>query len=313
MKIRKFIPILILFTILACSRDDHRNTDEDLRDEDEVWAENQNQIEDFLESHSFRVKDNSENSDFQTIVFDTLSGNHKDDQPIMESDSLDKKTIQFSEESQEYTVYYLKIKNGADQKYQPTFADKVVITYQMQNFKGNTLSESNNPHSYDLPQTNSVAITRGAIAGITEVKGASDFKENSDGTLTFNDDYGLGAVFIPSGLGYFNNTPSPDLEPYKPFIMTFQLYDAIQMDHDRDGIPSYLEDVNGNKNLNDDDTDKDGTPNYLDDDDDGDGIPTRQEIEIDMPADSIITKDDINFFPNSEEESDTPDYLNPEI
>ncbi len=36
--------------------------------------------------------------------------------------------------------------------------------------------------------------------------GQLDLHENPDGTLTF-DDYGIGAVFIPSGLGYYNTPP----------------------------------------------------------------------------------------------------------
>jgi len=46
---------------------------------------------------------------------------------------------------------------------------------------------------------------------------------------------------------------------------------------DNDGIPAELEDLNGNGDLTDDDTDGDGIPNYLDSDDDGDNIPTSSE------------------------------------
>ena len=56
---------------------------------------------------------------------------------------------------------------------------------------------------------------------------------------------------------------------------------------DSDGIPDIGEDVNGNGNLNDDDTDMDGLPNYRDADDDGDGIPTAIETFFDMDGDGI--------------------------
>jgi hypothetical protein len=46
---------------------------------------------------------------------------------------------------------------------------------------------------------------------------------------------------------------------------------------DNDGIPAALEDLNGDGNLNNDDTDGDGIPNYLDSDDDGDNVPTANE------------------------------------
>lgn len=48
-------------------------------------------------------------------------------------------------------------------------------------------------------------------------------------------------------------------------------------DFDGDKIPDSLEDVNGDGNLTNDDTDKDGIPNYQDVDDDGDGILTKLE------------------------------------
>ena len=38
-----------------------------------------------------------------------------------------------------------------------------------------------------------------------EFKGASGFQVNPDNTVTFNNDYGIGAMFLPSGLGYFAN------------------------------------------------------------------------------------------------------------
>ncbi|MGB3468837.1 MAG: hypothetical protein WBA74_26365, partial [Cyclobacteriaceae bacterium] len=49
------------------------------------------------------------------------------------------------------------------------------------------------------------------------------------------------------------------------------------LDHDGDGVPTSEEDLNGDRNPENDDTDKDGTPNYLDNDDDNDGVPTKSE------------------------------------
>ncbi len=48
-------------------------------------------------------------------------------------------------------------------------------------------------------------------------------------------------------------------------------------DPDQDGIFTEFEDLNGNGNPDDDDTDEDGTPDYLDNDDDGDGLLTSNE------------------------------------
>ncbi|MGB6267868.1 MAG: gliding motility-associated C-terminal domain-containing protein [Olleya sp.] len=48
-------------------------------------------------------------------------------------------------------------------------------------------------------------------------------------------------------------------------------------DADADGVLDIFEDINGNNNLDDDDTDQDGTPDYLDADDDNDGVNTIDE------------------------------------
>ncbi|MEM9071143.1 MAG: FG-GAP-like repeat-containing protein [Myxococcota bacterium] len=73
-------------------------------------------------------------------------------------------------------------------------------------------------------------------------------------------------------------------------------------DDDGDGIPTALEDVDGNGSVENDDTDGDGRPNYLDDDDDGDLVPTASEAPDpngdEDPADARDTDED-----------GTPDYL----
>lgn len=56
-----------------------------------------------------------------------------------------------------------------------------------------------------------------------------------------------------------------------------QLILLAGVDTDGDGVADPIEDLNGNGNLEDDDTDGDGTPNYLDDDDDGDNVSTADE------------------------------------
>lgn len=66
------------------------------------------------------------------------------------------------------------------------------------------------------------------------------------------------------------------IEDYEAMSGTVS-YTSTFVDDDNDGIPSALEDINGNGNLEDDDTDGDGIPNYKDDDDDGDNVKTKDE------------------------------------
>ncbi|MFI2743940.1 hypothetical protein ACG2LH_14480 [Zhouia sp. PK063] len=113
------------------------------------------------------------------------------------------------------------------------------------------------------------------------------------------------------------------------------------VDDDNDGIPSNLEDINGNGDLTDDDTDGDGIPNYLDTDDDGDNVLTSGEgvkikdgaisdetldtdgdgipnyLDTDDDGDGVLTKyEDKNDQGPALTQTDgynNPDYLEPEI
>lgn len=74
------------------------------------------------------------------------------------------------------------------------------------------------------------------------------------------------------------------------------------VDDDNDDIPSELEDINNNGDLEDDDTDGDGIPNYIDEDDDGDNVPTKDE-NPDPDGDGDLAD------AQNTDGSDEPDYL----
>jgi hypothetical protein len=94
---------------------------------------------------------------------------------------------------------------------------------------------------------------------------------------------------------------------------------------DNDGIDSELEDLNGNGDLTDDDTDGDGLANYIDEDDDGDNVLTRlelddenldgddnpltnpQDTDLDGIPDYLDTDDDGDGVDTIDEENDTQD------
>ena len=50
------------------------------------------------------------------------------------------------------------------------------------------------------------------------------------------------------------------------------------MDHDNDYIPTYMEDIDGDLNILNDNTDSDNFNNFSDTDDDGDGYSTYREV-----------------------------------
>lgn len=87
-----------------------------------------------------------------------------------------------------------------------------------------------------------------------------------------------------------------------PPLMVFIEEDGptcLKGDLDGDLIPNILEDLNGNGNVKDDDTDGDGLPNYLDDDDNDDGILTAAN---DVNGNGDPTDDDVN-------NDGIPDYI----
>ena len=74
--------------------------------------------------------------------------------------------------------------------------------------------------------------------------------------------------------------------------------DFIDLDEDDDSVPSTVEDLDGNGTTLNDDTDVDGTPDYRDSDDDGDLVPTVDE----ETADGTLDARDTDF-------DGIPDYL----
>lgn len=78
----------------------------------------------------------------------------------------------------------------------------------------------------------------------------------------------------------------------------------LDADDDNDKVSSILEDANSDGNLLNDDTDRDGIPNYLDVDDDGDGILTKDE-DSNGDGNLFNDDDDADTVPNFLEGGDT--------
>lgn len=297
MKIQNLVLILTLLTILSCSSDDDKAPEVILRDVEEVKTENMQQIETFLATHFYKFEDNPQNPNFQNIVFDTIAEDNANEEPILDSEFLESKQV--TQNDVDYTLYYLKFREGAESVRKPTFADSVLVTYKGFSLTDQDVFDSSpNPIWFDL---------RNNIVGFYEImdefRGSTGVVENSDGTVAFDDNFGIGSVFIPSGIAYFASPPSGSgISAYEPIVFNIQLYKSIETDHDGDGVPSWMEDVNGNRRLNDDDTNENRVPNFGDPDDDGDGVPTREEVEFDDEGNLILPLPDSNG-------NDTPDYL----
>ncbi len=171
-----------------------------------------------------------------------------------------------------------------------------------------------------------VGVIEGWREALIGLSGASNFtmpiEPNDDGTISYNNDFADVTVFMPSGLGYFSRSQN-GIPAYSPLIFNIQLYGVNQADHDNDGIPSYLEDLDGDRLVfdEDDDTDGDNIPNYTDQDDDGDRTLTRDEdlepdtdLNIDRDGDGDATNDIGNGDPTDDDTDGDgiPNYLDPD-
>ncbi len=213
-------------------------------------------------------------------------------------------------EETDYTFYILRIKQGGG-SVMPSFADNIQINYAGNTMDGEVFDSSVNPVVFDL-----TGLIPGWSRVIPQFNTAEGFVINSDGTVSYTN-FGMGAMFLPSGLGYWSGS-APGIPVYSNLIFRFDVYDSSEIDHDGDNVPSFLEDINGDSDLNNDDSDENGLPDYLDNDDDGDLIVTRLEdlepdmdLETDSDGDGITTNDIGDDDPtNDDTDGDgTPNYL----
>ncbi|MEZ4859383.1 MAG: hypothetical protein R2781_11290 [Flavobacteriaceae bacterium] len=274
---------IMLLSIVSCNKKDDGITFVPARDRGEEAPISTAIIKEYLETHFYNYEEFANppaNFDFK-IKFDTLAGENATKIPLI--DQVASKTVPDRvAEGVNYTLYYLNALEGGGEK--PTFADVVTLRYEGTFLNTEfTLSpytslfdSAASPVSFDL--TN---VVDGFQDGMIEFKTSPTGPiTNPDGTISF-ENFGVGAVFIPSGLGYYVSPPNGSPIPfYSQLIFTFQLYTSRLGDQDGDGIPTILEDLNGNKLEEDDDTDGDRFANFFDTDDDGDGRPTSQEITV---------------------------------
>ena len=298
--------------LIGCNGDDDVIEEETPRDPVEQAAEDEATLQAYLQTHFYNYEEfENPPAGFDYVIrFDTIAGENSNKTPIIDSDLLDFKNV--THEDIDYKMYILKVREGVGR--QLTFADSAYAAYQGV-LTNRIIFDSNTavPTWFDLPGF----ITRdgqgrflqsggnyvpGFSPGLTEFREGSGFTVNQDNTVTWKEDYGIGAMFMPSGLGYYASAVGA-IPSYSPIIFSFKLFRAVEADHDNDGIPSWMEDLDGDGDLYNDDTDKNGFPNHSDPDDDGDGTPTRREI--------IIKEDGTIEFPDTNNNG-TPNYLDPD-
>ncbi|WP_289045652.1 hypothetical protein [uncultured Olleya sp.] len=298
MRLRKFTFALLSILTLAfsCNSDDD-TVDFVERDRQEVYDENILEIEEFLSTHTYNYEEfdfanpySLANDTFE-IVIDTISAanNNLDADALIDRPELLSKQVESEVDTDPvvYTLYYLNLREGLGETLHPL--DAVGVTYEGSLLDGEVFDTSSNEGI--VFNLSTVSSSFGIITGFRDVllefKTRDGYSENGDGTTT-NHNFGLGAVFIPSGIAYFSSGTT-SIPSYDPIIFKFGLLTRIELDHDSDGVPSYLEDLDGDGDGTNDDTDGDGIANLLDVDDDEDGVNT---INEDLDGDGDPTNDD---------------------
>lgn len=238
----------------------------------QVYPKDLVKIEDYLKSHYVVVQKDA-NGDVTNVEIDSVDVDHpvsiwdQTDYPLMS------KIVKLHKV--DYKVYFLKFDGKDDtdaEGEKPCGVDKVLVTYRGTLLNGTQFDYSPNPIDFNL-----VEVVKGWEHIMQEFRGGYFDATGGDGVLVPRN-YGSGAMFLPSGLGYYNggfgNIPS-----YAPLVFTFNLLDVTYLDQDKDGIESRYEYILSAEDGTLLDTDKDKIPNVFDADDDNDGYLTKNEIK----------------------------------
>ena len=192
--------------------------------------------------------------------------------------------------------------------------DGDVITFELEfDETFNTCGESNlvvyktkNTPSESL----SIAINNLTIEDLLEVGDDNTLVLSKTGAFNYRT---YSNETLPSNL-FCNDIPPADIKILQDYndASVNATFSAVLVEDDQDGILAALEDINGNGDLTDDDTDGDGLPNYIDADDDGDNILTKNEAPD--PNNDTILDDaldtDADGIPNYLDADDDGDGIN---
>jgi hypothetical protein len=262
---------LILTTgafITSCSKDD-AVTPAPQRDYVEQYVTDSTAIEAYIDTHYITV-----DSDYNVTLTAIPSGGTQESIREQQTYPLAFKMVENSAHKVNYKVYYLNLREGI--KEQPTAVDSVYVSY-----KGSLLDDT----QFDVSPSPVWFQLESVVSGWADI--IPLFKTgNYDTTPGPNPadftDFGVGVMFLPSGLAYYAQSPSALVPQYSPLVFSFKLNNLRFRDHDRDKVLSKNE-VDAsvlNQHPKSYDTDGDGIPNYLDTDDDNDRYLTKTEILI---------------------------------
>lgn len=318
MKLKLYILIIaILFLGFSCGGDEGDGiTEVPEADRTEQQVIDNDSLVGYLQTHYINetILSNNPSISFDNIEINELPEDGELPNPDQNSLLIDLvETFTTTYFDVEYEYYVLRINQGGSEV-SPNFSDKVRVSYEGSLMDDTIFDSSISPVDFDLTAT---------IAGwgrvLPEFNNAEDFIINSDGTVTYNNP-GIGIMFLPSGLGYYS-AAAGSVPVYSNLIFKFKIFQSEVNDHDFDNVPSHLEDINGNYDLTDDNSDDDTFADFVDSDDDNDGTLT---VDEDLEPDSDLTVDrdgdgdptnDIGDGDPTNDDTDgdgIPNYLDPD-
>jgi len=280
MKLKYIITTLTLIIVLfSCNKDDDGATDN--FDAAAQAIIDDERLVDYFQTHYYIPAEQDE--PFGSI--DTILNNET---PL--SSQIQSKSVTFNDIN--YKVYHLLVEEGVNES--PNRLDSVLVRYR--GFLLDSTKFDERDKFYLWFQQSTPGLREGWRHGFENFKSGNHIILQGE-PITF-EDTGKGVIFFPSGLGY-TNFGTTGIPPNEPLIFHVELAQVINPDSDNDGILDENEDLDGDGEVFDEDTDEDTFPNYADSDDDNDGILTKDE---DANEDGDPTNDDTDG-------DGVPDYL----
>ena len=323
-----FILIITSITIFSCSKNDDSATVEPLRDYQTQYDTEIKIIEEYLKTNYITVTNAPGQTSDQDVVISKIT--NAATQPSIMSylnaatfPKLLTKTVR--QNDVDYTLYYLVLREGKKDAVtglggvSPCNVDGVLTSYRGTYLSQTTATDAT-PSTITATQFEEAVLPNDFLSLFTTISGwgetfplfkTGSYVSNPNGTVSYTD-FGAGVMFLPSGLAYYASG-SYAIPAYSPLVFSFKLYEIQRLDQDNDGIPSYLEDKNGDGFMrildisadNPDDTDGDDIPDFYDVDDDGDNYTTK--LEITKPGGSNLLLDGPSaYYPFDPIVSDPP-------
>lgn len=315
-----FILLLAGIAIVSCNKsDDDDVVTVPLRDYKEQYKADNDSIVKYLKSNYMTViHAPGTPQDLDVVIKKIVPGDGN--VSIWDQTEYPLKTRKVYSNDVNYEVYFLSLREGTGSK--PMNTDKIVASYSGNFLNGKVFDSSyGNAETFNLfAYSPEGSVIEGWSEIFPQFRTGTSTTNSGTGVITY-DNYGAGVMFLPSGLAYYAGTVGTDGPSYSCLVFSFKLFDLQRMDNEYtissstggivilgDGVPDYLEDVNGDGYVYDfrnttkypkpppeliDDTDGDGIADFVDFDDDGDGFTTR--FELTKPTTEIGIIGGINY------------------